>query len=200
MSTVTRCSLQALRVYELPINEYLKSNGVNDFSKYHISFDEDKLHFSEWDYPNIDKPIDIKPKTLEVNYQDLYPRLLKFIITYNEKCKLYNVDGDEIIDHTTYKDKQNRSFQMVLQQNKLVNNDWITYNNSNKDIYIWEGMLTMDHKILGEYHILILYRYNPPNTLKSVSYNLQGDRMPHPPEDMFSSNISQKFYTIPKDL
>ena len=158
MSTVTRCSLQALREYEIPINEYLKSKGIKDFSKYHISFDEDKLHFSKWDYPNIHKPKDIKPRPIEVNYQDLYPRLLKFIITYNEKFKLYNVDGDEIIDPGIYKDKQNRSFQMILQQNKLENNTWNTYNNSNKDIYIWKGMLTFDHKIIGEYHVIILYR------------------------------------------
>ena len=211
MSGIYNCSIEAGKEYEATINEYLKSKGIKDFSKYHISFDEDKLHFSEWDYPNIDKLIDKKPRPITINYQDLYPRLLTIKITYNEKFKLYNVDGDEIIDHTTYKDKQNRSFQMILQENKLENNKWNTYNNRNKDIYIWEGMLTFDHKIIGEYHVIILYRYNPPNTLKSVSYSSQSDREPHPPEDTLSINErssygtssikdSQKFYTMPKDL
>ena len=200
MSGIYKCSIEAGKEYEVTINEYLKSKGINDFSKYEYNFKKDKLKFAKWDYPNIDKPKDVKPKTIPIHYLDLQPRILTIKVTNNNNYICFNSDGDKVLDGDSRKvgdpipkDKQNRTIQMILQQNKFENNEWNTYNNSRKDIYIWKGMLSLDNKITGEYHIVILYRYNTENTLMSVSYNSQNDGRPHPDD-------SQKFYTIPKDL
>ena len=209
MSGIYKCNIEAGKEYEVTINEYLKSKGIKDFSKYEYNFKKDKLKFTKWDYPNIDKPKDIKPKTIQVNYHDLYPRVLKIKITNNNTFKCFNSDGDKVLDGDTYKDgdpipkdKQNRSVQMIYEKNKFDNNNnkWKIYTDPSKGIYIWKGMLTFDHKITGEYNIVVFYRLHTENTLSTVSWISESDGRPHPPEDTISIKDSQKFYTIPKDL
>ena len=79
-----KCSMRALDEYKKSINNYLKNKNINDFSKYKISFKEDKLHYDSWEYPsNIEKPLNVTPiydwiyKTkLHNNYYDTKTRTL----------------------------------------------------------------------------------------------------------------------------
>jgi hypothetical protein len=75
MST-TKCSLKHLQEYKNTINQYLLAKGIKDFSKYEISIKEDNVHYSRWEYPNIDRLEQFTPITVNPKYMDLLARAI----------------------------------------------------------------------------------------------------------------------------
>jgi hypothetical protein len=156
------CSLEAGKEYEIKINKYLLTNGINDFTKYKFFIKKDKVHFSDWEYSNVEQPTNISTitnveKPRQMNYVELYSRLLIINLPdYITQVKYFNVDGDEV--RPNYKDKDGRKVQKILSVDYRTpgKKAWET---SKSDISVIAELVCFRNKtIKGEVHISILMR------------------------------------------
>jgi hypothetical protein len=180
-----KCSWTAIKEYDNAIKEYLISKNITNFNNFEISFKESKLYFNKWEY-DVEKPKNLQPKQNQINYLDLYSRLLIINIKTNENYKYFNCDGDEIVDHVNYKDPHNRSIQSIYQKSRYQYRRW-TNITDDSDIHIWEGKLTFA-KITGTFHIFIFYRYDNSDIL------IRGE------SEKPIHAASAQYYTMPKEL
>jgi hypothetical protein len=130
----TKCSNSHREEYKNAINQYLTSKGITDFSKYNISFKNDKLHYVNWEYPGIDKPIDIQPLVIQkvpnVPYEEMYQRIIYFDLsirpipqhtTINARGMLgsNNINNEQIIEITGL-DIELSNFGYVVERDQIL--------------------------------------------------------------------------------
>jgi hypothetical protein len=110
-----KCSLTHLEEYETSINNYLKQNNINDFTKYDIAIDQNEIRYLKWEY-DINKPTFITTSPIEIKYADVNLRYIYINtfqlwyyganleqneqITYKGTPKYYNIDGKEVLENS----------------------------------------------------------------------------------------------------
>ena len=102
------------------------------------------------------------------------------------------LDVDAYNKGELYKDHRNRNIDTILVKNILdkTKNKWIRYSDPNNVIYIWNGLLTIDHKLCGEFNIVVLYRYDAEAKLTNVS-NIKEKNNSRPYNEFINQIVDQ---------
>src|SRR5277367_6788465 len=108
----------ALQSYINEIKEYLTKNNITDFTKFEVSLHKDKLKYIKWDYPNIEKPINIITKPIAIKHK--FPQTFYYTVEIGSSKVPYKYTSHEFSFPFLVTDK-NIHAQVSLFQNTYSN-------------------------------------------------------------------------------
>ncbi len=148
--------MKDLEGYKNAINNYLKSKNITDYTKYMISFKQDKLFFDKWEYPSIiERPVNIQPSPTvpSLKYYDTKTRSLVIQTTNNTGTLFINAFGEYV-----QQDSVNKVIvDNIIRTDVLLNTGWEYANFSGRMYVLFNGLIRFDNRAREKIKITILY-------------------------------------------